>query len=182
MTKRTRRTRHVVMGLLLSGPKSGYTIKKIIEQSIIHFWTESLGQIYPVLRELAQDGLIEQVESPPREGGRPTKVYALTELGRMELEDWLAKPPWKRPPRNELLLKLFFMPRVDPTLALEHVSRFKAEAEAELEELDTIRRRLAEEHGEDREYAFWLATLLYGIREAEAHLSWCDEVTMILKD
>lgn len=182
MNARTGRTRHVVMGFLLGGPKSGYTIKKIIEQSVAHFWTESFGQIYPVLRELAQDGLIQLVESERGEGGRATKVYELTADGRSELSDWLAAPPWKRPPRNELLLKLFFTPPGDPDLAREHIARFKAETAAELAGYAAIERWLAQEHGRDPEYPFWLTTLRYGMREAEAHLAWCDEAMGILND
>lgn len=170
------------MGFLLGGPKTGYAIRKLIEDSIVHFWTESFGQIYPTLRELARDGLIEQVESPGAEDGRPTKVYAITELGRLELEDWLRAPPWKRPPRNELLLKLFFMPRVEPSLALEHLARFEAETRAELEQFRELEGWLEQEHGRDVGHRFWLATLRFGKAEAEAHLAWCEEARDLLKD
>lgn len=171
----------MILGFLLGGPKSGYRIKKIIEQSVAHFWTESFGQIYPVLRELAADGLIAQVDVGS-EGGRSRKLFALTDEGRAELEDWLATPPWTRPPRNELLLKLFFLPRVDPQLAVEHVARFKTETTDELRRYDAIEQWVTSEHGNDLEFRFWLATLRYGMREAEAHLRWCDEALTMLGD
>jgi DNA-binding PadR family transcriptional regulator len=170
------------MGFLLSGPKSGYTIRKIIEESIAHFWTESFGQIYPSLRELERDGLIERVESRTSAGGRETKEYAITELGRLELEDWLAAPPRRNPPRNELLLKLFFMPRVDPSLARTHLARFRAETETELEGYRAIETWLEREHGRDPEHAYWLATLRYGMVEAEARLAWCEETVRRLEN
>lgn len=179
MKTRSGRTRQVILGFLLGGPKSGYTIKKIIEESIAHFWTESFGQIYPVLRELTEDGLIEPVASDV-EGSRPSNRFALTEDGRAELKDWLAAPPWIRPPRNELLLKLFFLPGFAPELAVEHVARFKQDTETELRRYAGIEQWLTQEHGNDPEYRFWLATLRYGMREAEAHLAWCDEAMQTL--
>lgn len=179
MTTRSGRTRQVILGFLLGGPKSGYTIKKIVEESIAHFWTESFGQIYPVLRELTEDGLIEPISSDT-EGGRPSKMFALTEEGRAELTDWLAAPPRTRPPRNELLLKLFFLPRVAPESAVEHVARFRQETETELRRYNRIEQWLTQEHGNDPEYRFWLVTLRFGMREAEAHLTWCDEAMDLL--
>lgn len=137
-----------------------------------------------MLRHLAQDGLIEPVEpvETADQGGRPSKVFALTEDGRAELADWLAAPPARRPPRNELLLKLFFVPRVAPELAQRLIASFRAETEAELGRYTAIEQWLAREHGRDPEYRFWLVTLRYGVREAEAYLAWCDEASSILRD
>ena len=44
------RSKYAVLGMLATGPKSGYDIKQTIETSIGHFWNESYGQIYPILK------------------------------------------------------------------------------------------------------------------------------------
>ena len=42
-----RKTRYVILGLLLEGSLSGYDIKKIIDTRFSFFWSESYGQLYP---------------------------------------------------------------------------------------------------------------------------------------
>ena len=49
----------VVLGLLADGPRSGYDIKAIVDRSTRFFWAASYGQIYPELRRLEAEGLIE---------------------------------------------------------------------------------------------------------------------------
>ena len=57
---------------------------QLIPESIGHFWSESYGQIYPGLKRLAADGLVEK--KTERQKGRPDRhLYSLTEEGREEL-------------------------------------------------------------------------------------------------
>ena len=58
----------VVLGLLASGPRSGYDIKTTVDRSTRFFWAASYGQIYPELRRLENDGLVEGEDVP---SGRP---------------------------------------------------------------------------------------------------------------
>ena len=46
------KSKYAILGMLSIEPMSGYDIKKEVEKSISNFWTESYGQIYPVLRNL----------------------------------------------------------------------------------------------------------------------------------
>ena len=77
----------VILGLLSIGPRSGYEIKATVDRSTRFFWAASYSQIYPELRRLEREGLIEGEESP--NGGRARRVYSLTAAGREELEAWL---------------------------------------------------------------------------------------------
>src|SRR5215471_19094084 len=98
---------HSLLGILSLGAMSGYDIRKFVKENLGYFWKESYGQIYPMLKRMAAQKLVEmRVE---RNSGKPDRrVYSLTSTGRTELENWLAKPPLLPSPRNELLLKLFF--------------------------------------------------------------------------
>jgi PadR family transcriptional regulator AphA len=81
---RENKSQYAVLGALSMRPMSGYDIKKTFEQSIGSFWSESYGQIYPILRSLVAEGLAtSRVEKQP--GGPDRRVYALTEAGREEL-------------------------------------------------------------------------------------------------
>src|SRR4051794_17754949 len=70
----------VILGLLALGPRSGYEIKATVDRSTRFFWAASYGQIYPELRRLERDGLIEGEDAP--NGARPRRVYRLTDAGR----------------------------------------------------------------------------------------------------
>ncbi len=73
----------VILGLISLGPRSGYEIKATVDRSTRFFWAASYGQIYPELRRLERDGLIEGEDAP--NGARPRRVYRLTQAGRDEL-------------------------------------------------------------------------------------------------
>ena len=96
-----------ILGLLTWRPLSGYDLKVTIEQSLGNFWSESYGQIYPQLTQLAQDGLIEP-EAEPSPSGRSKKVYRITDAGRRALADWLAIPPASRQNATSCCSSSFF--------------------------------------------------------------------------
>src|ERR1035441_9094755 len=85
-------TAYVILGLLsIESNQSGYDIHKTIEGSVSYFWGESYGQIYPTLKRLAAEGLIEPGKSTS--SARPQRrQYCLTDAGRARLQEWLAGP------------------------------------------------------------------------------------------
>ena len=101
------RTSLAILGFLTLGPMSGYDVKKMVEGSIDNFWSESFGQIYPALRRLHAQGMIEKQEHASA-GGRPRHVYSIRPRGRETLSQWLHEPTPPARARVELLLKLFF--------------------------------------------------------------------------
>ena len=89
--RRANTSRYAILGVLSRRAMSGYDVKKLIERSIAHFWSESYGQIYPSLNRLADEGLAERRRE--RQRGKPDRhVYSLTSKGRAELLRWLALP------------------------------------------------------------------------------------------
>src|SRR5260370_28739340 len=99
--RRANTSRYAILGGLSLGPRSGYDVKKLIEASIAHFWSESYGQIYPILNRLAAEGLAARRREKQR--GKPDRhVYSLTPRGREELQPWLRPPAPLGPPRAAL--------------------------------------------------------------------------------
>lgn len=85
-----RKSKYAILGMLSIEPMSGYDIKKEIQESISYFWTESYGQIYPVLKSLVAEKLV--TKTVQKGVGKPDRhVYSLTERGRKELQTWLAE-------------------------------------------------------------------------------------------
>jgi PadR family transcriptional regulator AphA len=54
------KTEFAILGLLASGPRSGYDIRKEVQDTLSHFWNESIGHIYPMLRRLHGKGLVSR--------------------------------------------------------------------------------------------------------------------------
>ena len=126
----------MILGLLAGGERSGYEIKAIVDRSTRFFWAASYGQIYPELRRLEHDGLIEGEDAP--NGGRGRRVFKLTAAGREALEEWLLGPETTIEYRDESLLRLFFADALPRGQALALLEGRKRGHEAYLEVLRAI--------------------------------------------
>lgn len=176
--RRGRTTSHALLGMLSLGPGSGYDLKKRIEGSIAHFWSESYGQIYPMLSQLAEEGLAERTHE--RQQGKPDRqVYALTPSGREELARWLATPAKHEGFRSELLLKLFLGARAGTDDNVRHVEEFQRQQRALLERYAAVKKGLQGSAHPDLPY--WLITLSFGEHRCRALLQWCDETLPALR-
>ena len=176
---RNQKTRFAVLGMLTIQPMSGYDIRKTVEASIVHFWNESYGQIYPMLKQLARDGLIA-----PRTGGdasRNRQEYVITAKGRAALEAWLSAAPGRQLVRNELLLKLFFAGNAPLECSLRHVEKFRAAEAAELQHFRRMERALVLEHSTHPSLPYWLITLRFGISHCAAGIRWAEDTLRELK-
>lgn len=164
-----------LLGLLSLGAKSGYDLRQLIPRSIGHFWSESYGQIYPALKGMTAEKLIDK--KTERGKGRPDRhVYSLTELGRHELRRWLKVPIGTRiVVRNELLLKVFFGAEVSTPVIREHVEDHLRKAEIEKAQYRTIANELRKSSANDPSLAYWLMTLNMGRHDANAKIAWCRE-------
>lgn len=71
----------------------GYQIAKMLEESSPEFPMMKQGTLYPVLRSLEENGLLESTVEPSV-SGPPRRYYKITDDGRSALEEWLAI--WKQ--------------------------------------------------------------------------------------
>jgi DNA-binding PadR family transcriptional regulator len=167
-------TPDALLGVLSMAPMSGYTMRSVIEESIGNFWSESYGQIYPALKRLAAEGLVEK--KTERQKGRPARyVYSLTEEGWERLREWLAIPARAEVPRNDLLLKLFFGTHAPAGANRENVAAFVALHEEALARYAEIARDLKRRKKEDPRADFWQMTLSYGRHHSTAMVAWGRE-------
>ena len=95
------------MGMLLEGPTTGYEIKSLMGRSTVYFWRESDSTIYPMLEVLAEEGKV--LSKAIYVGKKKKEVFSITETGRAEFKAWFERPTGSETPRNEFLLKLFFV-------------------------------------------------------------------------
>ena len=173
---RENRSRYAVLGALTIAPMSGYDLRAFFDQSVRFFWNESYGQIYPILKRLAVEGLVTAASQPPGSGvHRRRTVYQITARGRAALAEWLGEPVEQEVGRVEILLKIFFATEGEPAAALAHVADFRKHHLTRLAQFDAVEERIRREHGGRSELPYWLLALSYGQHVSRALLAWCDE-------
>src|SRR5262249_51757310 len=158
---RVNKSQYALLGMLTLGPMSGYDMKKLFDGSLANFWTESYGQIYPILKRLVAQGWATLKEEP--QAGKPDKkVDAITAKGRTAVHKWLAEPTEAPGFRLELLLKLFFGPEVPVEVNRKQVQAFRQLALSRLESYRGIEAGLKGDKSGHAGLPYWLITLDYG--------------------
>jgi DNA-binding PadR family transcriptional regulator len=168
------KSKYAILGMLSIEPMSGYDIKKEVEKSISNFWTESYGQIYPVLRNLIAEKLVTKtVES---ETGKPDRhVYSLTAKGRKELRRWLREGFAPKIQRDEFLLKLFFGEEIPTKANIAQVERFRELQRGLVQKYAAVEKEIVREYADNSNLPYWLMTVRYGEHVSRALLQWCDK-------
>jgi len=169
---------HILLGLLQK-PASGYDLKDAFRETVAHFWSAELSQIYPALKRLEDRGLLRsRLEPSPK--GPDRRVYTLTGEGRAELRRWVRSGPVVGVERFAYLAQLYFMSAADD---LRETRAFMVDLRdhlaGRLAELRTIERKIFATHGDqpdrysdDGFHRF--ATLRMGIDSIGAKVNWCD--------
>jgi PadR family transcriptional regulator, regulatory protein AphA len=173
-------TEFAILGLLAEEPRSGYDIKKEVEERLSHFWSESFGHIYPMLHRLHERGLVE-MEVERQEGKPDRKVYRITDEGRSALRDWFAEPVAPLRPRSELLLRMFLGRHADPADLLRDVRAQGARARETLTRLEGVQARIRAEAGDHPDRLYWELVLDYGVRVLGTLAEWSADAEAALE-
>ncbi len=171
-----KKTRYVILGVLLEEELSGYEMKKIIDIRMSFFWQESYGQLYPELGKLKNEGLIEPVISEDTARGKPEKVrYRITRTGQAALKSWMEAENEKDTIRSEFLLKMYFATQLNEEEMMKHLLHFKEDAEQKIRLFGMFRDELSkipDMHGNHRQI---LKVLDLGLRQAQLYADWSRE-------
>jgi DNA-binding PadR family transcriptional regulator len=168
MARPPSQTELAVLGALSIEPMSGYRVRQEIQQTLGHFWAESFGQIYPTLARLEGAGLVGRTDD-----GR----FTATDAGLARLRELLLTAPEVAPPRNALLLRLFFGRQIGREACLDLLAGTEREVVARLAELAAVRATL-DPADPDQRYA--LLTLSAGEHSGRATLAWITETRATL--
>ena len=168
--KLVNKTRYAILGMLLEGPSTGYEIKSLMGRSTVYFWRESDSTIYPMLKVLAEEGKV--LYKIVYVGKKKKEVFSITKTGRAEFKAWFESPTGSETPRNEFLLKLFFVTDREEMIRLFQERLEKAEKT--YEEYKKIEERLETLDDFPRK-AIRLKALRYGIAHLELEIQWLKE-------
>jgi DNA-binding PadR family transcriptional regulator len=164
-------TEIAVLGGLTVQPMTGYALREAIKEVLGHFWSESFGQIYPTLAELERAGHVRRSGS----GRTGASTFAITTSGTARLKQLLAQPVQPVPPRNGLLLRLFFGRQLGPATCRSLVRQARAEAQRALARYRTLRQELLQEQDNAADRPYWLLTVSAGEHSARAAIDWAEE-------
>jgi DNA-binding PadR family transcriptional regulator len=116
--------KYVLLGLLSHSPRYGYELKRDAERLLGGGAELNPGQLYPMLRKLAEGQLIvgEHVEQEDRPDKR---VFTLTEVGQQELRNWLEEPVNLRVGRSALFLHFLVLELVRPETRADDLRKLR---------------------------------------------------------
>jgi DNA-binding PadR family transcriptional regulator len=133
--------RYALLALLTSVPMTGYDISQRFQSSVGHVWHAPDSQIYPELRKMEADGLVE-VESVDGVRGEK-RFYRPTDNGIAALRAWMNTPLKYALDRDPAHLKAAYFEWADPAAARQalrdHIERYidlRAQWQGQIDEID----------------------------------------------
>jgi len=168
---------YAILGFLNYRPFSGYELKRVLDESIHHFWPADQSQIYKSLSRLADRGLAT-VEVIAQEDRPNRKVYHITQEGRKEFLQWVGRTPDSEELRKPFLIQVFFAGMLSDEEAIAVFEDKAAELRGVLERYAAIDD--SPTHGEKagvppRERFFWYLTLECGTWAMQRELDWLEK-------
>ncbi|MEU3189286.1 PadR family transcriptional regulator [Streptomyces sp. NPDC006992] len=87
---------HTLLGLLETGPRHGYDLKRAFDERFGQDKPLHYGQVYSTMSRLLKNGLVEVEGREPGEGPE-RKRYAITDAGVTDVQEWLSTPEKPEP-------------------------------------------------------------------------------------
>lgn len=178
-----RTLRYAILGLVDRKPTTGYDIaKEFKERELSNFWSARHSQIYPELRKLTEEGLLEYEVEISKEV-QEKKVYRITKQGKREFVKWLLKDEVMQPTfKDRFRLRMYFVSRMpaedaDALLKSQLVQRKK-----KLAFLTETQKRYPNlpEYDSDRFGDFLV--LRGAILREQAYVDWLEESIRMVKE
>ncbi|GAA4119309.1 PadR family transcriptional regulator [Enteractinococcus coprophilus] len=188
--------RSALLTLLSAGPHTGYDLAKNFHSSVGFLWHAPDSQIYPELKKMQVEQLIEGYPVPWGSKGATKTEYAITDAGVEYLNTWQGQAVTYRPERSEVRLRAAYFEFAgdgDARSCLEgHLAHYRQVVEDvrrqihELEEhaSDIHQRRLARyqetEHAKITRFKIFAYEGV--LRQAEAEIAWAQDGLAILDE
>lgn len=103
-----RTLKYAILGMLSHHELTGYDMMKEFDRGLANFWYASHSQLYPELKRLTGEGLIEYETSIKGES-LERKVYRITPEGMADLRQWLEQDePLPPTPKDVFRLRMYF--------------------------------------------------------------------------
>jgi DNA-binding PadR family transcriptional regulator len=171
---------YAILATLAHQECSGYDLAKRFDESVGYFWSATHQQIYRELSQLEDKAwicsqTIEQSDRPNK------KLFSLTPLGRQKMAEWMVQPSKHSKHKEEILVKLFAGPLMEPHQLRAELLRSRASHRQQLETYLIIEQQYFPDpttlsFADKCQYL----TLRQGIRHETNWVEWCDEALSVL--
>ena len=186
--------RYALLALLAVEPMTGYDLSKRFQSSVSHVWHAPDSQIYPELKRMEKDGLLEGHDVAWGQRGKK-REYHITDVGIEAFRSWMNETLSYPPERDPVHLKAAYFEWAEPASAraqLEaHIENFNARREDWVEKVDEIlgdnnailAKRLAQAPEEDRVRIRAFKKFTYDglIARADQEIAWAESGLALLE-
>ncbi|HIU77322.1 MAG TPA: PadR family transcriptional regulator [Candidatus Pelethocola excrementipullorum] len=108
-----RTLKYAILGLINRKPMTGYDIMKEFRSALGNFWSAKHSQIYPELKKLTKEGLLEYKTVMAGETLQK-KLYTITEAGHTDFMQWLQRSEEIEPTAKDIFrLRMYFAAQMD---------------------------------------------------------------------
>jgi len=159
-----------LLGLLEREPSHGYDLKRDYDAYFARGKPLPFGQVYATLARLTRDGLVVPGEVEPG-AGPDRKRYAITEVGRAQVEAWLSEPVEPEPHLQTVLFVKVVLALMSGRSAEQYLDAQRSAHLRRMRELTELKRS-----------GNLVDALLadHGLFHLEADLRWIDLTTACL--
>jgi DNA-binding PadR family transcriptional regulator len=118
------------------GPITAYQLRKRFERSPTSSWRASTGSIYPLIKRLHRQGLVQMSQVPADRRG--TKMLVASRAGKARVRDWLTVlPSWIGDPTEDpIRTRLLFLDLMEPDTGSAAVAEMLRMTRAAIEAMD----------------------------------------------
>lgn len=171
----------VLLGFLNKKKQTGYDLSKKIDKSAGFFWSAGQSQIYPTLKKLKNDGLVD-MEQIWEDKTAPKIFYSLTSKGKEELRTYLHKLPQVLDLKSELCIHLFFAKDfISNEMLIEKLQDQKRFHQKRLDEYYQYEKNYLDNQIHKSNIGRYL-TLEYGISYEKGLVEFCDWAEEYIKN
>ena len=188
--------RSALLTLLSAGPHTGYDLAKNFHSSVGFLWHAPDSQIYPELKKMQAEQLIEGYPVPWGSKGATKTEYAITDAGLDYLNTWQGQPVTYRPERSEVRLRAAYFEFADDDDArqvledhLAHYRQVVEDVTIQIQELrdhtSAIHQRRLERYpaGDHSRITRFKIFAYEGIlKQAEVEIAWAQEGLRLLTE
>jgi DNA-binding PadR family transcriptional regulator len=139
--------RHALLGVIKDTPLTGYDLVRHFQGTVGFLWSAPQSQIYPELRRMESEGLVE-AKVAPRGRRAQKRIYSVTDAGMAELRRWATDFMPLPAQRDPIVLKAAFFDLAPLESVREqlraHIAQFQWRMEQWQAREDAIRERRAE--------------------------------------
>lgn len=158
---------YVILAMLIRSPLTGYDLKRFLNL----FWEAHHSQIYPTLKELRKQELIEIVDIP--DGKR--KIYDITPAGKELVKEWVFSKSHAPSQKDEFLAKVFTISALDRDTSKFLIMERQQYFQEQLKEYSEVLASLDDLSQAERHKNFGRELILERkIRLCKEELAWCD--------